>query len=357
MTCSFLAHLVCGLWSPVDFWLKARIHTQPTPVPARSVQYLACPATRRLRWVAWAYLQVVTVVVTASVALAQSQSTAGDLKGVVVDASKAVVVGATVSAINQVTGYRRTVTTDPEGRFSVAALPIGTYRLEVRLAGFEPLDVPAVSLTLGAPTVVDLVLQVAGVSYDLLVTPARPLDDAQQPGEGLVIDRSEFDRLPVPARNFLAFSLLTPASAPDRTPQQGASRTSGLTFAGQNARSNNIVVDGLDNNDETVGSVRAVFSQEAVQQFQVMAMGYSAEFGKASGGVVNIVTRSGTNTLQGSAFLYGRDDSLNARNYFEKFDPAGEPIAVAKGPYGQEQFGAGTRRADQAGQIVSVWLD
>ena len=265
----------------------------------------------------WGALAIVAIAADAGVAFAQSQTTAGDLKGVVVDGSNAVVAGASVSVVNHVTGYRRTATTGPDGHYAIHALPIGLYRLEARLPGFETIDVPEVTLSLGAPTVVDLVLQVAGVSYDLVVTPARALNDAAEPGEGLVIDRAEFDRLPVNARNFLAFSLLTPTSAPDRTPQQGASRTSGLTFAGQHARSNNIVVDGMDNNDETVGSVRAVFSQEAVQQFQVLAMGYSAEFGKASGGVVNIVTRSGTNTLQGSAFLYVRDDSLNARNHFE----------------------------------------
>ena len=94
---------------------------------------------------------------------------------------------------------------------------------------------------------------------------------------------------------------MTNGSNPDRTPQQGASRTSGVVLSGQRARSNNVTVDGLDNNDETVGSIRAMFSQDAVQEFQVLTNGFSAEFGKAAGGVVNVVTRSGTNTTSGTA--------------------------------------------------------
>ena len=272
-------------------------------------------------------------------ASAQTQSTAGDLTGVALDGSGAAIPNVSIVAVNQQTGLRRMVTAGADGRYVVPALPVGTYRLEAHAQGFTPVAIPDVALMLGAPTVVDLVLQIAGVSYDVMVAGTRALDDAQQPGEGLVVDRGEFNALPVNVRNYLAFSLLTPTSAPDRTPQQGASRTSGVVFAGQHARSNSIVVDGMDNNDETVGSVRAVFSQEAVQQFQVLAAGYSAEFGKASGGVVNIVTRSGTNALEGSVFVYGRDASLNARNYFERFDPSGQPIDVEKAPYDHLQYG------------------
>ena len=111
-----------------------------------------------------------------------------------------------------------------------------------------------------------------------------------------MVSQQQIENLPINGRNFISFSVITPGVSTDQTPQQGASATSGLTFAGQRARSNNITVDGLDNNDITVGSVRATFSQEAVREFQVLTNSYSAEFGKASGGVVNIVTKSGTNT-------------------------------------------------------------
>ena len=105
------------------------------------------------------------------------------------------------------------------------------------------------------------------------------------------------------------------------------------------------MVDGFDNNDPTVGAVRATFSQEAVREFQVLTNSYSAEFGKAAGGVVNIVTRSGTNDVRGTAFGYYRDEALNAKDHFERFDPFGNPLdrregAVPPGPVGWRPRGA-----------------
>ena len=158
-------------------------------------------------------------------------------------------------------------------------------------------------LTLGSLIDVRLSLNVAGGQEIVEVSGDAPVVDPQKTVVSSVISQEQIEHLPINGRNFIGFSLLAPGVATDRTPQQGASGTSGLTFAGQRARSNNITVDGLDNNDATVGSVRATFSQEAVREFQVLTNSYSAEFGKASGGVVNIVTKSGTNTIGGNAVL------------------------------------------------------
>jgi hypothetical protein len=163
--------------------------------------------------------------------------------------------------------------------------------------------------------------------------------DTQKTAVATVVSQRQIESLPINGRNFISFSVITPGVTTDRTPQQGASATSGLTFAGQRARSNNITVDGLDNNDAAVGAVRATFSQEAVREFQVLTNSYSAEFGKASGGVVNIVTKSGTNRLAGNLFGYIRDEALNAKEHFEKFDPSGAEIDREKASYGQKQFG------------------
>ena len=100
------------------------------------------------------------------------------------------------------------------------------------------------------------------------------------------------------------------------------------------------MVDGVDNNDPVVGSVRATFSQEAIREFQVLTNSYSAEFGKASGGVVNIVTKSGTNDFHGNVFFYYRDESLNAKDHFEKVDVFGNPVDREKAPFSQYQWGA-----------------
>ena len=171
-----------------------------------------------------------------------------------------------------------------------------------------------------------------------------------------VISQQEIDGLPINGRDFISFSLITPGVTSDRTPQQGSSATSGLTFAGQRARANNIMVDGLDNNDTVAGSVRAVFSQESVREFQVLTSSYSAEFGKASGGIVNIVTKSGTNQVSGNAFMFLRNEKLNAKEHFEQFNPAGERIDGDKAPYSQKQFGAtlgGPLRRDRTFYFLS----
>ena len=194
-------------------------------------------------------------------------------------------------------------------------------------------------MTLGLLIELNFRLRLAGVEERVSVVGQAPLVDPQRTVVSSVISQQQTEGLPINVRNFISFSVITPGVTVDRTPQQGASATSGLTFAGQRARSNNITVDGVDNNDPSVGGVRATFSQEAVLEFQVLTSSYSAEYGKASGGVVNIVTKSGTNALAGDAFGFFRDETLNAREYFEKFTPAGEPIDRQKAPYSQRQFG------------------
>ncbi len=230
--------------------------------------------------------------------------------------------------------------TDERGHFLIPALPPGTYTVRAELQGFTPRTLEDVVLTLGRLMDVRLSLNVAGGQETVLVAGDAPVIDTQRTVVSSVISQAQIQHLPINGRNFIGFSLLAPGVATDRTPQQGASGTSGLTFAGQRARSNNITVDGLDNNDSSIGSVRATFSQEAVREFQVLTNSYSAEFGKASGGVVNIVTKSGTNTMAGNLFFFLRDDALNSKDHFERFNPAKQAIDREKAPYSQKQYGA-----------------
>lgn len=273
-------------------------------------------------------------------AAAQSRATSADLAGKVADESGAVLPGVTVTVTNVETNLVRTVTTGPEGRFSIPVLPPGTYTIKLELAGFASEVREGLTLTLGAAVDLDFTMKVAGTTEQVTVLGEAPLVDTQKTSVATVVSQQQIASLPINGRNFISFSIITPGVNIDRTPQQGASATSGLTFAGQRARSNNITVDGLDNNDATLGSVRAVFSQEAVREFQVLTNSYSAEFGKASGGVVNIVTKSGTNRTDGNLFGYYRDDALNAKEHFEKFDTAGNAITRDKAPFQQLQFGA-----------------
>ena len=248
--------------------------------------------------------------------------------------------GATVTAQNVDTNHTRSAITDERGHFLIPALPPGTYSVRAELQGFAPRTLERVVLTLGSLVDVRLSLNVAGGQEIVLVAGDAPVIDTQRTVVANVISQEQIQHLPINGRNFIGFSLLAPGVATDRTPQQGASGTSGLSFAGQRARSNNITVDGLDNNDSIIGSVRATFSQEAVREFQVLTNSYSAEFGKASGGVVNIVTKSGTNTTAGNLFFFLRDAALNSKDHFERFNPAGQAIDREKAPYSQKQYGA-----------------
>ncbi|PYQ55454.1 MAG: hypothetical protein DMF78_01895 [Acidobacteria bacterium] len=288
---------------------------------------------------------------------AQSRVTGADLRGMVRDQSAAALVGATVTVTSAETNTARTTRTDASGRYFMGALPPGAYRIAVEMAGFTTQRREGVTLHLGQALDLDFTLSVAGRGEELTVTEQVNLVDPQRTAVATVVGQQQIDSLPINGRNFMSFSVITPGVYLDNTPQQGASATSGLSFAGQRARSNNIMVDGLDNNDPIVGSVRATFSQEAVREFQVLTNSYSAEFGKASGGVVNIVTRSGTNDLHGNAFVFLRDDSLNAKDHFERFDVFGQPIDRAKAPYKQRQYGGtlgGPLRKDQTFFFLSV---
>ncbi|MGH9386764.1 MAG: TonB-dependent receptor, partial [Vicinamibacterales bacterium] len=271
---------------------------------------------------------------------AQARLTGADLGGTVVDQTGAIVPGVTVTVTNVDTNLVRTAVTDEDGRYTVAALPPGTYQISAAISGFVSETRNQVALLLGEAAVMDFQLKIAGTAEAVVVTGETRVVAVSHTEVSSVVNRQQIENLPINGRNFISFAVITPGVTTDRTPQQGASATSGLSFTGQRARSNNIMVDGLDNNDQVVGAVRATFSQEAVREFQVLTNSYSAEFGKATGGVVNIVTKSGTNTLAGNLFGYFRDDSLNSRGYFEKFDIFGAAVTLDKSPFRQTQWGA-----------------
>ncbi|HEU0093172.1 MAG TPA: carboxypeptidase regulatory-like domain-containing protein, partial [Vicinamibacteria bacterium] len=285
-------------------------------------------------------LALVLGLVAPSVVRAQSRLTGADLRGTVRDPSAAAIPGATVTATSVDTNTSRTAVSDASGRYFIGALPPGAYRITAEMPGFAAQRREGVILHLGQSLELDFALPVGGRGEDITVTEELGVVDPHRTAVATVIGQPQIENLPINGRNFISFSVITPGVGLDNTPQQGASATSGLSFTGQRARSNNIMVDGLDNNDPIVGSVRATFSQEAVREFQVLTNSYSAEFGKASGGVVNIVTKSGTNELSGNVFAFVRDDSLNAKDHFEKFDVFGGAIDRAKAPYKQWQYGA-----------------
>jgi hypothetical protein len=288
---------------------------------------------------------------------AQTRATTADLVGVIRDTTEGVLPGATVMATNVDTNQSRTTVSGADGRYSIPALPPGIYEVRVALSGFTEEVRQNIQLPLGSLVELNITLGIAGTTENIRVIAEAPVVDTQKTTVATVVSQEQIEHLPIDGRNFISFAVITPAVSTDATPQQGASATSGLTFAGQRARSNNITVDGLSNNDPAVGSVRATFSQEAVREFQVLTNSYTTEFGNATGGVLNIVTRSGTNRFAGNAFVFVRHDALNAKGHFEQVDPFGRPIHMEKAPYRQEQFGAtlgGPIRKDKTFFFVSA---
>jgi hypothetical protein len=176
-------------------------------------------------------------------------------------------------------------------------------------------------LSLGQTVHLDIVLSPASASEKITVSAQPSAIDTSQTSVVSSVDQERIEELPVRSRNYLNFVLLAPgvSSSPAASAVSGSTPLtgSGFTFGGLRARSNNVSIDGLDNNDEYTGSSRTELSPEIVQEFQVVNNGLSAESGGASGGSINVITRSGSNTIHGDAFLFAQDGALNARDPFE----------------------------------------
>lgn len=301
-------------------------------------------------------LTVLFIVTTPIGLFAQGRLTGADIEGTIDDQTGGVLPGVTVTATNTATNQSRTAVTDKGGRYYIGALQPGVYTISAELSGFASERRKDVRLVIGQLANLPFTMR-AGAAEALTVSASAPVVDTTETSLSTVVGQEQIDSLPTNGRNFLSFSVITPGVTTDRTPQQGASATSGLSFGGQRARSNNIMVDGVDNNDPIVGAVRATFSQEAIQEFQVLTNSYSAEFGKASGGVVNIITRSGTNEPRGNAFEFFRNKSLNSKSHFERFDVFGNSISQSKAPFRQSQYGftlGGPIKRDQSFYFVSA---
>ena len=260
-----------------------------------------------------------------------------------------------VSLFGSTNGVARKVETDADGRYGIAALPLGTYRLLVAPEGFRAVERDGLTPALGQVLVVDIRLTLARDETVVVVESTRAGNEGSSVSAR--VSGRAIEGLPTNGRDFVAFSLLTPGVVAERTPPTGPTTSSGLSFVGQRARSNHVMVDGFDNDDAYTGAVAGSFSQEAVREFQVFTASAPAEFGHAAGGTVNTVTRSGTNDWHGSAFFYLRDKALNAKEHFEEFDVFGNPIDAPKAPFHQNQWGAtlgGPLRKDRTFAFLSL---
>src|SRR6266571_2563293 len=243
--------------------------------------------------------------------VAQGQATTGIIRGVVTDANGARVANASVILHEAHSNFTRTLTTDAGGNFTGTLLPLGTYDVTARSVGFAAVKRTGIRLSVGET--VDLRLPLAAATLAAVtVEAARPVVDVTKPEASTALAADVVSGLPNNGRNFLNLTLLTPNVATVQGPDGDE-----LTVAGQRGIHNNVSVDGADFNNPFFGEQRGgqrppfTFNLDAVQEIVVTSAGASAEFGRSSGGFVNVVTKSGTNELHGSLHYYGKDGALS----------------------------------------------
>ncbi len=251
------------------------------------------------------------VLVCAGAAFGQSQATTGVIEGTVVDNAGGVLPGATVSLTQTEINYQVTQVTDAVGRFRAVLLPLGPYRVEAGLDGYSGAAQEGLQVTVGATVAIRMTLS-PGISEEIVVTTDAPLLETRRSQNSVLFGQDEVENLPNLGRDYLNYTKLTPGVAIVQGPDGDE-----LTINGQKGIQNNISVDGADFNNPFFGEQRGgqrpafTFNMDAVQEFVVIADGASAEFGRSSGGFVNVITKSGTNNLQGTANLFFFNDSMS----------------------------------------------
>ena len=274
------------------------------------------------------------VLMFANSAFAQAVIAVAQLNGTARDTSGSVVANASVSLRNLDTNRTYTSTSDASGYYIVPNLPPGSYELNVTYTGFEPFLQSGIQLRVGQTATLDVTLTVQGRREVLEVTSQTPAIEPTRTEISNVIETRQIQGLPISGRLFTDFALLTPGVTTGRT-SVGSTITefevSRVSFAGMRDLSNQVTVDGADNINTATGSQRATPPQEAVQEFRVVNNSFGAEYGRALGGIVNIVTKSGTNTLHGSVYDYFQNNALNARSLLQ---PAPQPNVLRQNQFG-----------------------
>src|SRR4030095_4279082 len=272
-------------------------------------------------------------------ASAFAQQTTGVITGRVVDEQGAAIPGATVTAKNVANGLVRSEVSDAEGLYRLQALPIGIYEVTAELQGFATISKKDVEVNIAQTQAIDFPMKVASLSETVNVTGATPLIETTASSVGAIVDVKRIESIPLNGRQFANLAATVPGvglgfhSAPTKSTQYAPMINGG---AGRNV---NYQIDGGDNNDDTVGGILQQFPLEAIEQFNFQTQRFKAEYGRSNGGVLSVVTKSGTNLWAGSAFEYFRDKSMNTLTQTEKLAVLGTSKDATKGDYRQNQFG------------------
>jgi outer membrane receptor protein involved in Fe transport len=270
-------------------------------------------------------------------ALAAAQGTTGSISGTVTDSQKAVMPGVTVVVTHAETGTTRTQVSDEHGRYRVLDLPPGTYTATAELSGFLKVKRNQLVVAIGQDTLADMEMQVGGVTEEVTVSGESSAVSIGNTVAGGVVTTKQIAELPLNGRSFLQLATLQPGVITSRGTGKdftGGFSSTQLSIGGARPEQTGFLMDGTniaDVSDKAPSSLSGVLlGVDTVQEFSVQTHGYNAEFGRAAGGVMSSVTKSGTNTVHGSAFEFHRDNALDAKNYFATADSP---------PFQRDQFG------------------
>ena len=243
---------------------------------------------------------------------ASAQTTTSTIEGTIADARKAVVSGAQVVVKNAALGIERTVQTNEDGFYRVTALPAGIYSVAVSAGGFAARNFESIEVTLNRTLRFDVELEVGGVQEQVDVSAAVQLIDTTSAASGTTVTPQQIRELPVNGRNYLDLLQLVPGVVVNRQADIGSDNSTPVL--GERSGNNTFLIDGQPNKNTVTGGAAAQFNQETIAEFQVLTTGYKAEFGQASGAVVNVITKSGGNEYHGVASLFHRNDAFDSSN-------------------------------------------
>ena len=282
----------------------------------------------------WAVLGIVILSSWAKPAFSQGGASAAQLNGVVRDASGGSVPKASLTLRDVGTNRTYTAVSNDNGLYVIPNLPPGSYELTTEAPGFAKSTQTGIVLTVGQVATIDVNVSVAQSAEKVVVTTETPPVEPTRTEISQVINAKQIQDLPISGRKFTDFALLTPGVATGRTSLQSTItefEVTRISFGGMRDLSNSVTVDGADAINTATGSQRSTPSQEAVSEFRVVNNGFGAEYGRALGGIVNIVTKSGTNSLHGSAYDYLQNNATDARSLLQPA-PQGDTLQ-------QNQFG------------------
>jgi hypothetical protein len=277
---------------------------------------------------------VALLVVALAAVPAFAQGTNGVITGQVTDEQGLALPGVSVTATNQATGFVRSGQTDATGTYSIHGLPVGQYDVKANLTGFSAQSAKGVTVNVAATTSVEFKMRVASQTEEVTVVAEAPLVDVKDTGVGEIITSTQIENLPLNGRQFANLAALVPGVSLGFHTDPTKSTQFAPQVSGGGGRNINYLIDGGDNNDDTVGGLVQLFPLDSIGEFNFETQRFRADTGRANGGTIKVVTKSGTNEWHGALFDLVRNKSLNGKSFTE------EANDLEKGDYKKHQFGA-----------------